>query len=230
MSCFVAHKALPSRFEMIEHYATEEAAKEPVESFLRAWELSTALAFGRRELRYEFECLEVIDRDPPPPGGPQVVLVGTAVLHLTATAPTVHMTRRTYPDLPEGFAASPDVETLWFRYERYREGREPLPGMAYFCLTVLQARARSKRKAARQYRISEKVLVTLGRLSTEIGDEQTARKLLPGRQTRLPTSAEVAWIEATITAIIRRVGEHDYDPAAARPQLTMSDLPQLPTT
>ena len=120
-----------------------------------------------------------------------------------------------------------DVETMWHRYEGYLAGREPLAAMAYFCLTVLQGSAGGRDEAAEQFGISGRVLDTLGRLTTEIGDDETARKRTHGSEWRPHTRAERAWIEAAVKALIRRAGEWASDPEAPGPQLTMNDLPKL---
>ncbi len=72
---------------------------------------------------------------------------------------------------------TPDVETLWYRYAAYIAGREPLPGMAYFCYSVLRANAGSNRLAAHRYAIEEKLLTKLRELSSERGDNLTVRKV-----------------------------------------------------
>ena len=41
------------------------------------------------------------------------------------------------------------------------------------------------------------------------------------------TGAEEAWLVAAIRALIRRAAEVAADPDAARPQLTVADLPPL---
>jgi hypothetical protein len=98
--------------------------------------------------------------------------------------------------------------------------------MAYFCLTVIESGLgqKSKRRSAAQgYDISYEVLCKLGELTGGRGDPMTARKmdanLIPH------TQGEVAWIEATVRAIIRRVGQ--VAGGASVKQITMSDLPSL---
>jgi len=55
-------------------------------------------------------------------------------------------------------------------------GDEPLPSMAYFCLTVLEYQAKNREAAAKQYAIDLKVLKKLGGLTAK-GDPMTARKV-----------------------------------------------------
>ena len=217
-----------AKFEMKEHYASEEEAKSVVEEFLRAWEIDSALRIGGTGMLFAFERAQVIDRNPPPPGT-VLVAVPTGRLTVRAHAPTVHVTRRAYPAPPAVFRVSPDVETLWQRYQFHRQGSEPLPGMAYFCLTRLEASAggppKAREKAVTKYAIDKKVLDKLGELSSERGDPKTARKATA--MARFHTPAEVAWTESAIRAIIRRVGEVVAG-ATGLPVITMKDLPRLP--
>jgi hypothetical protein len=214
-------------FDMKEHYTSEEAARRQVEPYLRAWEVEVALRSGRREISFIFERAILQDRDRSEAGSHRVEhaeIVKSATYVVDATK--VSITRSQYPDPPEGFVVSPDVETMWNRYEGYRAGRENLQSMAYFCLTLLQRRAGGRKEAAERYGISRNVLVKLGEL-TEVGDEMTVRKVTDQQVFRSLTGAEVAWIEAVIKALIRREGEWVFDPDAPRPKLTMEDFPKL---
>jgi hypothetical protein len=214
-------------FDMVEHHASEESARQSVEPFLRAWELDAALRSGRPEIGFVFQDSEIVDRDPPPPGTGQVIYAKAAMAAAAALTATAHVTRGRYPEPPQAFIVSPDVETMWHRYVGYLEGRERLADMAYACLTVLEGSAGSRDKAAGTYRISNSVLGTLGRLTTEIGDGETARKFNRLKERRPHTAAERAWIEAAVKALIRRAGEWVASPEVSRPQLTMNDLPKL---
>ena len=118
---------------------------------------------------------------------------------------------------------TPDVETMWQRYEGYLNSNEPLPAMAYFCLTVLEAKAGNPDKAAKAYRISKRVLGRLAELTSQHGDEKTARKM--PNSPRALTEGEIAWIEVAVTGIIRRLAEHGSGIPLA--EFTMNDLPPL---
>jgi len=216
-------------FEMLEHHASEESARERVEPYLRAWEILDALDKGRPEMSFEFEWADVIDRDPLPPGVGQVIHAKAAMAAAGALDATLHFTRSQYPEPPDRFVLSDDVKVMWGRYNAYLNGEERLDAMAYACLSKLEERAGRREQAAKQYNISSKVLNELGRLTTEVGDEQTARKYRGRKERRSYTRAEQTWIKAALRAVIRRAGQWAYDSEAQWPKLTMNDLPKLPS-
>jgi hypothetical protein len=174
-----------------DHYATQEQAVEAVAAFIRGWELDYALQHGRRELRFRFVRSHIIDRQPTPGAVGDVLLAGTAKITLTGHPATLVVTQRQYPAPPVSFTASPDVETLWNRYEGHLRGSEPLPAMGYFCLTVLETvfggpgvgttpKTSGKRKrTAHALNVELAVLEKLGALTSERGGAMDARKYAP---------------------------------------------------
>ena len=217
-------------FEMKKHYASKETARECVEPYLRTWEVAAALSQGRKEIGFAFEKAEVVDRDPPPPGTHQVIRPEAIESVIVGGTVTLSITRGQYPEPPSGFRLSPDVEIMLMRYEMHRAGDESLTSMASMCLSILEASAgrRNKReRAAKRYSVDEKVLGTLGTLTSEVGDERTARKVPKSRTYRPHSPAQTAWIEAVVRRLILRVGEWDFDPSATLPKLTMDHFPKL---
>jgi len=212
-------------FELKEHFPSVEVARGIVDTFVRAWELDVALNSGRREITFVYENAKVIDRNPPPPGKPRVIQLAGIASATSFGIATVSVARTEYPSPPRYFALNPDVETLWQRFEGYTQGREPLLAMAYFCLTLLEARAGSRKDAENAYRIHYAVLSKLGELTANKGDKESARKTNDAKTFAPLTKIEIGWIEAALKAIIRRVGEIDTTPSASI--ITMNDLPKL---
>ena len=220
--------------EMKEHHASQKTARECVEPFVRAWELEAAIQEGSRRIRFVFDGAEIIDRSPPPPSNNVEVhrVEALAMIPIEVTA-RAHVTRSSYPE-PGNFAVSPDVETMWMRYETYIAGRESLASMAFMCLSILVASAEAspegrtlRNKAAKKYNVDEKVLSRLAYLTSEVGDERIARKVPKDRKFRDHTGSEKAWIDAVVRSLIRRVGEWAFDPGASLRKLTMNDFPKL---
>src|SRR5262249_16682506 len=135
------------------------------------------------------------------------------------------ITRAAYPKPPVSFVASPDAETMWFRYDAYRKGREPLGAMAYACYTLLEASTGGgrgvRRKVAKKYAISDDVLDKLVYLATKVGDERTVRKFT-ARKPRPHTPAEITWVQSAVCALIRRVGELAAAPGQVQRQITLA--------
>jgi hypothetical protein len=210
---------------MKDHYATQAEAVAAVRPFIRAWELFHGLERGRCEFCFRFVRSNIIDRKPTPGTLDTVLLAAAGTVTITGSAATLTLTHRQYPDAPTGFVASPDVETLWNRYENHRLGREPLPSMAYFCLTVVESRYGGRGNAAAALNIDRAVLERLGLLTTKRGDATTARKR-EGKALQPLTAQEERWIHEALRLMIRRVGAEQ---AAALPSapLTMADLPRL---
>jgi len=213
-------------FEMKTHYAEVGLARAVAEEYLRSWEVDAALVFDFDAIKFRFIEPEIVDRNPEP-GGPAVVVV-TRTVTVPVDVTITHIVRSNYPEPATNFVVSPDVETMWTRFQGYRFGREPLASMGYMCLTVLEASAGGRKEAARQYDVDLEVLRKLGYLTSEVGDSKTMRKADPRHPRRPHTNIEIAWVDAVIRGLIRRVGEWAFDPAGKRRALTMADFPHLP--
>ena len=216
---------------MREHYPDVGEARRVVGDFLRSWEIKTALELGRGEMRFQFEDSQVIDRNPPPLGSPKIVRLSGTVNMTSNLSAILHATRRKYPDLPTFFTVTPDVETLWQRYNNYLDGKELLLSMANFCLTLVENKAGKKGKkgkrdsAADLFEIDKPILKMLGNLTANRGDSMTARKV-PEKGDLIPLSGkEIEWIKAAVKIIIRRMGELANIQSAQR--ITMKDLPKM---
>jgi len=207
------------------HYPSLQEARNAVEPFLRAWELDDALRLGSTQFTFAYQDVTIVDRDPPPPGASQQIVVASAEIVLASDTVTATVTRGTFPDPPSDFMATPDAESMWNRYEGYTAGKEPLLSMAYFCLTLVEARGGDREGAAASFKISRLILRKLGELTSARDDASAARKY-PRQTSPVPlTPAEARWIEAAIRAIIRRVGQ--FPKLAALQELNIADLPPI---
>jgi len=225
-ACFLKLADQMLRVAMKEHFAVEREARERVEPVLRSWEIHTALRYGASEIHFAFVAAELIDRKPSPRDGLHILVVEPANLNVTVNV-QLHVRRVAYPDPPVRFLASPDVATMWQRYEGYLQKREPLAGMAFFCLSFLQNESGGRKEASAKYAVDRAVLDKLGELSSERGDMTEARKV-DRRATFTPLSnSEKNWIQEAVKALIRRKGEYDFDPTGRLPVLALGDLPKL---
>ena len=209
------------RVELKEHYASEDAALTAVKPYLRSWELDEALTKGPGRFKLRFDRSEIIDRRPTP----GVVYAATRIRAGVPSLQVNAVVYARYPTPPSGVtlaADHPDVLTMFNRYEGYLSGSEPLPGMVYFCLTVLEGLCGGDRsKAVKGYRIGKRVLNRIGTL-TDKGGPEGARKHR-GIDKEL-TPEEIRFLKEAVRAIIHRVAEVAQDPDGCFPKITLDHL------
>ena len=131
-------------FEPKNHYSTEEEAKSAIEGLVRRWEFEAALHVGSGAFKLIYAGVDIIDRNPPPPSAG--VVASPAAFHFRMPEAQVRVTKAlaAYPVPSSGRAIEPDDPDASFmlsRLDLYRQGREPLAAVAYFCLTVLERSA-----------------------------------------------------------------------------------------
>ena len=219
-----------ARFEFKEHYATVEKAREALADYIRVWEFHAQLEHGPHSFRLKFDKPEVMDRKPTPGEVP-------LSFHLrggraTGSAKLTNVVNN-YPRPPRNLALSPDVETMFQRFMNFRRRREPLPSMAYFCLSMLEdppsrnptgLLTKNRRAAAHKFGIDKNVLVQVGRLSSTAG-ESAARKR-EGFDQKI-SAKECLFLQEAVKAIIRRMAERHFAPDGDLPIWSLSDLPSL---
>ncbi len=218
------------RFEMKEHFATEQDAREAVDPFARNWEFDVCMRCGPGCFELQFDRAEIRDRRPTP--GVFEVNASPVRWQLSTSPVQVTVRRSRYPSPPTDIDSSaPDVQVLWDRYRRYREGREDLASFAYFCLTVLEhhplVTASVKRKAGRRrvaaaahFEVEVGVLERIGDLSSTKGG--TGARKREGLDRPL-TPDETRFLESAVTRLIRRVAERSARDARLG-MITESDL------
>jgi hypothetical protein len=211
------------RVEPSLHFSDEEDAMKAIDPFLRSWEIETDLKTNIGSIRFTFERAEIVDRDPPPPGSAQVVRAKAAVMAWGVLDASATLVYHVYPEPPQAFRVNPIVQSAYNRWRGFRSDKEPLPAMAYFVLTVVQSLA-GRRAAAKALRIDFEALGKIGELSSEKGDEHSARKAKSGTFQAL-TDAERYWLEQAVRLTIRRLGEDNS--GALLQQITLADLPPL---
>ena len=204
-----------------EHYSSIAEARRSIEPFLRAWETDAFLAHNHH-FRFEFNESEVIDRNPSSLNEHSLPVSISMEASSNASTSLIEV-YSDYPQPPTYSALSPNAETLASRYRGYCEGREPLLTMAYLCLTVVEASASSRKRAASKYHLHKDILGKIGELSSKRGDGASARKYKPGQEAL--SKNEKIWLETAIRRVTRQVAIVDADETPDR--LTMNDLPDL---
>ena len=195
------------RFEFKEHYAAEDVARGAIEDYIRAWEFGAGLENGPDYFKLKFDYAQIEDRKPTP--GVVMVHARPARFEVTVGKVTCVVSPGCYPPPPSVVPITPDVQTMYDRYMGYRQGREPLTTMAYFCLNILERSTEEnhpRKAAAKKYGIRLEVLDKIGRLSSGKGGQQ-ARKA-SGTNNNL-TAQDRRFLEKEIKAIIREVQLHD---------------------
>ena len=213
------------RFEFKEHYATRAKARKAIEDYIRTWEFVACLERGANCFKLKFESAEVIDRKPRTiPGVADVsATIRTGALTISARATADPIRPSAYPSPPSGVRMSSDIESMNTRYMDYRQGREPLASMAYFCLTVL-VDSMGRKVASKRYQVERDILDIIGFLSSKKGGPQ-ARKA--GGTTHDLTDQERHFLEEATKAMIYRAAEKAHNPDSDLPKITLSDLPPV---
>jgi hypothetical protein len=211
-------------FTLRGHHSSLESALALVEPYLRSWMAQAMIELSEGLIRFEFS--DYVTQHTP---DDTITTWGDIEQGKGSVSVSTSLAgRRRYPAPPTDFAWSPDVELMLSRYMDNCEGREPLPSMAYFCLSVLTSRVgkekESRKLAAAKYHIEYEILAKIAELSN-LGDDQLARKR--HAQNRPLRLEEEVWLREVARALIFQVGRHEANPSSPK-LLTMGDL--LPLT
>ena len=208
-----------ARFELKQHYATEEEAREVVEPFIQDWEFDASLSRDPGCFELEFEGAEIIDRQPTPGIAYGMARPAKFKISIPPTKGTVYA--REYPPPPSGIDSSHvDVAGLFRRYERYKAGKEPLTSFAYYCCTAIEQRGGGPDAAAKRYKVSKKLFRLIRRLSSTKGGTE-ARK--PEGAAAPLTQEDRRFLEHGVVRLIRRMAEY-YGSPKCLSQINVSDI------
>lgn len=205
--------------EMIRDVSTIDEARAIVEPYLQGWEIQALIDHvakhndTQRPLRFEYAGADV---ENPAEGN------GLAIL----ASPGTCFTYSSHMPAPTTFTTSPAVKAMWLRWLNYDEEREPLPSMAYYCLTKIdQLAGGNRRQAASISRIDFAVLSRLGKLVSVGGDDHERRKASAATQPPPYSAEERVWIERAVLSLIKRLGEVEFYRSQETP---VSPLPLAP--
>jgi hypothetical protein len=208
--------------------ATESEAKEVVDEYLKGWRVTTGLLHRPGNLSFKFSSSILVNR-PLNNGGYRTESFGSDSSEIILLSDEIkeHTSYESFAAPPEKFKVSPEVEMMFFRYRLYREGRETLRSMAYWCLKVMEFSAGGRHEASEQYGVDFRVLRKLMELCWTKGDVDHARQMKSNTGITLLKTAEREWIRAVVKRLILRVGEYAYDPGAKLQLLIMADFPSI---
>ena len=199
-----------ARFELKEHYPTLRQARQAIRPFIRQWELRASFESGPGTFALKFKRHEIIDRKPT-----QGVISVSALpveFHFAVSTPTVTVSRQ-YPQPPPERLMNidhPDVQTMLDRYMGYRQGREPLPSMAYLCYEVFAKRlGRNAKDAAEKHSISHNLVKRVSNLASNKGGDQARHQSGVSHPLTRP---EVQFLEKAVAAMIIRAAMVAADP------------------
>lgn len=217
-------------FEMKTHCATEQEARALVDPYVDSWNSSATLNLRPGEFTLRYKSPVIVDRKPTPG---IVELAGISASASTGKV-ELHISKGRFPEPPENFSLSPDVNWMIQRYSEHKMGREPLLSMANFFLTRLGASAvdpstgkdGGKKAASVKYNISNKILTKISTISANRGSELEARKAQISGYVPL-TQTETDWLNQVIKAIIFRVGEYVFDPTREFREIILNDFAKI---
>ena len=211
-----------ARFELKEHYPTVQAAEHAIRPFIRQWELNASLASGPGTFALKFKRPEIVDRNPVP--GVISVSALPISFNVSISSPTVTVSRQ-YPLPPTERQMNiddPDVQTMLYRFIGFREGREPLPSMAYFCHDVFTKRlGKNAKHAAEKHKISHNLLRRVSNLASNKGGDQARHQ--SGTSNPL-TQEDVQFLLKAVAAMIIRAAVVVADPSQSMDTVDCSNL------
>ena len=212
-------KDLKARFELKEHYASEEDARAVVEPFIRNWEFDASLSNSLGCFRLEADEAEVIDQRPS-----SGIVRGRGTLGrvtLSGLPGKGKAYANVFPPPPSGLnSAHKDVLVLFDRYERYKAGKEPLTSFAYYCGTEIEHSGGGRTGAADLYKVSSKLLTRIGKLSSTKGGAEARKAKGAGAPL---TDDERRFLERAVVRLIRRVAEY-HASRGCLPEITIDDI------
>ena len=136
-------------FEFEKDYATEAEARESIDEYIRVWELDAGLRRGPDFFKLKFDRATIEDRNPSPGAREVSAIITSGNPKWTAN---IMVAPPEYPSPPSGLSIDTDVQMMYDRYINYRRDRESLVSMAYFCLTILEYKLKTRKAAARHYK------------------------------------------------------------------------------
>ncbi|MCY4218765.1 MAG: hypothetical protein OXE56_05790 [Gammaproteobacteria bacterium] len=207
-------------FTFKKHYASVASARKSLEDdYIPNWEFDVCLNQKPGTFKLNFFKSDIIDRNPSSPHTLAASFSSGSPVIQTNLAPSQPSN---YPKPPQGMIKRDDnVNIMYERYLGYCAGKEPLPNVAYFCLTMLETppaedihksnRVTSKKRseAAKHFGICLKMLNRVGDLSSIKGGALARKSDGVGKNKEL-TSKESDYLKEAVKKMIRCVAKTAY--------------------
>ena len=210
-------------FEMKKHCASEKEAQTICNEYIQAWEVSAGLALVPSAFNLKYDDIEIMDRVPTSEASKlelrDRLKIDDGLHRIIRSYNYDH-----YPTPAPEIKVTPDVRSMYDRFQGYRSGKEPLASMAYFCLTVLESsvgRKERRKKVAKNYYIEQSILEEIARLSTNKGGKNARKAIGLGNGF---TDQERCFLEKAIKTIILRVGEKAKSSSQSLPIISLSSI------
>ena len=214
-----------ARFEFKEDYPTQQQAQQAIQPFIQQWELRASLKSGPGTFTLKFNRAEMIDRKPTP--GVISVSASPVSFNFTVSSPTVTVSRQ-YPQPPcerRMNMDNPDVQSMLHRYMGYRQQREYLPSMSYFCYEVFTKRlGKGDKDTAQKHKISHKLVKEVRILASTKGGDQGRHQSAICHPLTQP---EVQFLEKAMAAMIIRAAMVAADPNQPMDTIDRSNLLEI---
>jgi len=197
----------------------EAAARKVVNGYIDRWEFFAGLKLGPGAFGLRFKSAEFCNDESQPKVHNRTTFESTYI-HDNAQA-TLHASE--HPPFPSeeqlrANISDSDVQFMYQRYINFRRGREPLAGMAYFCLTTIQRMACKRHKerqagrdvkkpsdltklAAEEFGISKGTLRRVKCLSSEWGGQEGRKAEAVGKEL---TSRQRKYLECAVIEMIEK--------------------------
>lgn len=201
-------------------FHTVEEARDVIEPFLRAWELDSELNANIR-IEFRFSSARVDQTDAT--SSSTTVSVHAAEVLLISDSATAHVSHSSYPSPTQlGLERTQFVEELLVRIRELRTRSHPMLVVAYLFLTQLEYEYGDRKSAASQLNVDQKILQSIGRLSSK--NDPDERRKVKGPVDAL-TEPERQWLFAALPKIALQVAH--VESGKKPPALKMGDLPAL---
>lgn len=211
---------LHARFTPSVRFADVEQARAALEPQLRAWDLFTALEYGRRALQFIFLNADVQEQAPPP----GAIQLEGASMAAFGCAITKIITLEQHPPPPQGFAVDECVETLGALFLLARTAPTTLLYVAYSMTTCLEYHYQGFAGASKRLSIAKNVLQPINVYANERGVGAEVRKFNPKVQRKPLSLAEREGLIKILEEIVRRAGLAAAG-AIPAPPVTLATIP-----